>query len=208
MIARLLMLVTFIFSFVVIFKTLGGTPAFNPRHVSDTIVGNGRIQPARFMYDLGEYEYQRGYGYIVSKDMSPGYRQRNERQAPLGALLYRAYMAEDAFVAAINVDPANARAWVGLAQAKANLDDFEGAINALRVSWDLAPNSKLLAKRRLRLVGLLTDPKHKFLTLADQDRSFVARDLDVLENFEPRSARNYRTQYPDLAAELDRLALR
>jgi hypothetical protein len=196
--ARFMMLLFFVFSGVVAWKTLGSTPVFNPRMVAETIVGEGRTRTNRFMYDQGEYEYQRGYGFLVADTMTPGYDVEDEELAPPGVLKYRAYKAKDAFEKAITLDPGNARTWVALSWARARLEDFEGAVNALRVSWQIAPNNLTLAKRRMHIAGLLSIPEFGRVVLTEADRKSVAQDANVISIFEMNEREGYEALYPHL----------
>ena len=196
--ARFMMLVLFSFSTSVAYATLVKTPAFNPRLVSNTIVGEGRLLDSQFMYDLGQYEYQRGYAYLVSTDTSPGAESVVARPASPGVLKYRAYEAVDALEAAVNLDPGNARAWVALAWARASIEDYQGAIEALRISWKINPNNRSLASRRLNLAGLLTLPETSLFILTEEDQIALMNDAEVLRNFEEKTLAGLETAHPHL----------
>ena len=196
--ARLMMLVLLVFSSLVVWKTLTQTPAFNRQLVSDTIIGEGRLFNSRFMYDRGAYEYQRGFGYLATTEKTPGFRSADAERASPAALKYRAYKAMDALETAVSLDPGNARAWVALAWARASLNDRSGSVDALRVSWEIAPNNRTLAIRRLSLVGILAASGTHPVELTEQDRTAVSRDTDVLEQFEPRRLDNLKSQYPGM----------
>lgn len=196
--ARLLTFVLLVFSGTVIWKTLTTTPAFNPHLVSDTIIGEGRLFNSQFMYDRGEYEYQRGYGYLAATEKEPGFRNSTEETASPAVLKYRAYKALDALETAIGLDPGNARAWVALAWARAGLEDVPGSVDALRVSWKIAPNNRTLANWRLNLVGVLTASATDPVDLTEEDRAAVTQDTEVLGLFEPRRLENLKSRYPDM----------
>jgi hypothetical protein len=194
--ARCLMLLLLVFSGTVVWKTLTSTPAFNPSLVSDTIIGEGRLFNSHFMYDLGEYEYQRGFGYLATTEKTPGYRNTAEDIASPAALRYRAYKAVDALEKAVSLDPGNARAWVALAWARASVDDLPGSTDALRISWEIAPNNRTLALRRLNLFGILMASSPDPMDLTRQDRAAILQDAEVLELFEPRGLETLQGQYP------------
>jgi len=196
--ARLLTLVLLVFSGSVVWTTLTKTPAFNPQLVSDTIIGEGRLFNSHFMYDRGAYEYQRGFGYLAATEKTPGFRRATEESASPEALKYRAYKAMDALETAVGLDPGNARAWVALAWARASVDDLPGSVDALRASWEIAPNNRTLAIRRLNLIGILAASDTNPLQLTEQDRMAVSRDTDVLEQFAPRMLKDLESQYPGM----------
>ena len=191
-------LVLLVFSVSMLWKTLTQTPAFNPQLVSDPIIGEGRLFNSHFMYDRGAYEYQRGFGYLTTTEKTPGFRSATEESASPEALKYRAYKAMDALETAVGLDPGNARAWVALAWARASVDDLPGSIDALRVSWEVAPNNRTLAIRRLNLVGIMMASDTNPVELTEQDRMATLQETDLLQEFEPRRFENLKSQYPDM----------
>lgn len=193
---RLMILTSLIFFGVVTWKTLSQTPAFNPNLVSDTIIGQGRTYHSRFMYDLGEYEFQRGYGFLVNIYENPGAGPRYTDIASDGALLFRALKAEEALENAIRLDPRNAHAWESLAWARARLNNTAGALDAMRVSWELAPYNFHLASRRVNLVGLVTLPGGLVVELSDGDRAALAKDVAVLRRFDEKKLREFEERFP------------
>lgn len=194
-----MMLALFVFFGVVVYKTLANTPAFNLQLVSQTIVGEGRLPDSRYMYDLGQYEYQRGFAYLAETDTTPGRTSVTEEPASEGTLRYRAYEASDALEAAVRLDPGNARAWAALAWARARVDDYEGALEALRVSWEINPNNGTLANRRLTLFGFLVAPGPLQQDLNDADQGAAVRDAEVLRLFEPRDMQQLLLLHPHLS---------
>lgn len=185
------------FGFVVV-ETLGKTPAFNPQLVANTIIGDGRIFLSRMMYDQGEYEFQRGYGFLNADAVIAAETGLPGETASKGANRYRAFEARDALLSAVRIDPGNAHAWAALAWAYVRLDDLPESVNALRISWEIAPHNATLAKTRVNLVGLLTFPGLDRALWNEDDLHAFFRDIDVLEEHAPRSLQLYQELYAHL----------
>jgi hypothetical protein len=197
---RLLMFVLLFFSGASIWLTLRQTPAFNPGLVADTAVGEGRIFDAAAMYDPGVYAFQRGYGFMVVDALILPDTQEANSGAPTEMAADRARLAVEALEIAVTLDPGNAHAWAILAWARARLGNDLGAMEALHVSWKIAPNSKALADTRLNLSGLLTDPEVGIIEPTNAERASMARDVKVLRLFDPRALARYMEINPHLAA--------
>ena len=188
---RFLMLILLIFSGGSIWQTLKQTPAFNPGLLAETVVEGGRVFSNRAMYDPGTYAFQRGYGFLmaaVSKEVKTS-----------EAAAEHTRLAVEALEIATIQDPGNAHAWAALAWAHAFLGDEIGAYDALRVSWQIAPNNKPLADTRLNLVGLLTDPEIELTEPNKTDRAAIRQDIEVLSRFAPRAIAIYLERNPRLA---------
>jgi tetratricopeptide (TPR) repeat protein len=199
LLARILMLALLAFAATVVVTTLGRTPAFNPRLVADTVVGEGRTALSPAMYDRGAYDFQRGFGFLMADAILPGDLDawRNS-VAPVEAR-YRAAQARDALASAVRHDPGNAHAWAHLGWAKARLGDRAGALAAWRRSTEIAPNSGILASMRLDLVSLLSEREEGWGALSDADLAAIARDLSVLARFDPRALAVHMETSPRLA---------
>lgn len=189
---RFLMLVLLIFSSTSIWLTLKQTPAFNRGLLAETVNGGGRILSNWAMYDPGTYSFQRGYGFLLAA-------ARNQGEASKPASEH-VRIAVEALEIATRQDPGNAHAWAALAWAHAQLGDEVGAYDALRVSWQIAPNSNALAVSRLNLAGLLTDPKTGLSEPTRTDKVAIRRDMEVLSRFAPRVMASYLESRPHLAA--------
>ena len=196
--ARLMMLALLVFSGFVVWNTLGSTPAFNPRLVADTIVGEGRIGLSRMMYDKGQYDFQRGYGFLNADRVISALTGAPEQPASPGAVRFRAYEARDALTSAVERDPGNAHAWADLAWAHAQLGEMSNAAVALRISWQIAPYNATLARTRLGLVGLMTDPDLELRLWVEEDLDAILRDIDTLNAFAERDLEIYRERFPQL----------
>jgi hypothetical protein len=85
------------------------------------------------------------------------------------------------FEASIAATPGNVNAWTGLAEAKALLGDTDGAMGALRVSWELAARNAASARPRLQVAAGLYSAGMAF---SEHDMSAIAKDLAVLERFD------------------------
>jgi hypothetical protein len=194
------MLVLLLFSGASIWLTLRQTPAFNPGLIADTAVGEGRIFDAAAMYDPGAYAFQRGYGFLVTDALISPDIQESEKVASTEFAPDRAHLAVEALEIAVTLDPGNAHAWAMLAWARARLGNNSGAIEALRVSWKIAPHNKALADTRLNLSGLLTDPEVGIIEPTNAERASMARDVKVLRLFDPRALARYMEINPHLAA--------
>lgn len=183
LLARLVMVLLLAFSTTVVVTTLGRTPAFNPQLKSDTIFGDGRTALSPAMYDQGTYEFQRGYGFLMADAIVPGDAAAFRAFATPEAALLRANTARDALKAAVRVDPGNAHAWGQLGWAQARSGDARGALEAWRISYEIAPNSAVLAGTRLDLIGLLAETDESWRQLTEADRAAIARDVAVLGRF-------------------------
>jgi hypothetical protein len=184
---RFMMIVLLIFSGASIWLTLRQTPAFNPQLIADTVVGDGRVFEGPAMYDLGAYAFQRGYGFLIADTLISPDTQESDQDASSELAADRARLAVEALELAVSQDPGNAHAWAFLAWARARLGNNSGAMEALHVSWKIAPNNKALADMRLNLAGLLTDPEIGFTEPTKAERASMARDMEVLSLFDRRA---------------------
>jgi hypothetical protein len=187
LLARIQMLALLVFAAAVVVTTLGRTPAFNPRLVADTVVGEGRTALSPAMYDRGTYDFQRGYAFLMADAILPGDLDAWRSSVAPVESRYRAAQARDALASAVRNDPGNAHAWAHLAWAQARLGDRAGALAAWRRSTETAPFSGILASTRLDLVGLLSEPEEGWGALSEADLAAIARDLAVLARFDPRA---------------------
>jgi hypothetical protein len=195
---RFLMLLLLFFSGASIWLTLSKTPAFNPRLIADTVIGDGRIIENAAMYDPGTYAFQRGYGFLISDALVSSDTVERDEVASAELAADRARLADEAFELAVSLDPGNAYAWATLAWARARLGNNSSAMVALRVSWEIAPNNSVLADTRLNLAGLLTNPEIGFIEPTEVDRAAMAQDMEVLRLFNPRTLAAYMESSPHL----------
>lgn len=196
--ARLLMLSLLVVSAFVTWRTLGSTPAFNPRLLSETIVGDSRTAISEVMYDPGAYHYQRGYGFLMADTIISADTEAEGEIAAPEVAQERATKAAEALQTAVSLDPGNAHAWAALAWARARLGDRKGSADALRVSWQVAPNNRVLAETRVNLAGLLSYPGIA-TGLTDSDYAAISNDMSVLSRFAPRVLALYTQVSPHLS---------
>ncbi len=76
-------------------------------------------------------------------------------------------------------------------------EDHE-ALEALRVSWRLAPANTILAETRVNLAGLLSEPDLKVITLSESDLASVINDFQTLSRFDQAALEYYRSTLPHL----------
>jgi tetratricopeptide (TPR) repeat protein len=179
--ARVVLVALLVFSGTVIVLTLGATPAFNPRLVSETITGEGRTPLNTAMYDKGTYEFQRGHGFLMADALVS--TDGDAWLASLAPEVASAHVAaaREALGSAVRLDPGNAHAWAHLGWAQARSGDLPKSLDAWRASAAIAPASASLAELRLDLVGLLTATDNGARRLTDADRAAIDRDLSLLE---------------------------
>jgi tetratricopeptide (TPR) repeat protein len=193
-----MILVLLVFSGYATWTTLKLTPAFNPNLMGETLLGNGRIPMSRSMFDKGEYDFQRGYGFLMSdRIVSPYTEQQGEIASPEVAR-QRARKAQDAFEAALSVDPGNAHAWTSLAWTHARLGNADRSISTLRVSWGISPNSNALAQSRISLANFLANPDVGKVALIPSDYEAISRDLNVLRLHAPGAFARFSRLFPYL----------
>jgi tetratricopeptide (TPR) repeat protein len=167
-----------------IWETLGNTPAFNPRLLSDTVVGEGRIPATEAMYDLGSYDFERGFGYLMADALISEETERRDQTASVDIAWERAVRAQVALERAVRRDPGNAHAWASLAWALIRQGDEQGAYAALQVSWELAPYNPGLARTRLDLVSVFAEFGGQEMLLLKPSRPAVTRDAEVMERYD------------------------
>lgn len=167
-------------------SALSNTPAFNQETRAGTILGGWRIADSPAMYDKGAYAFQRGYGFLMADALVSGATEgRNELASPETAAA-RARQAIDAFEIAVSLDPGNAFAWAYLARAYARVAETEAALDALSISWSLAPYNRHLASIRVDLAGIMTTPMFGFPDLSANDLAGLRRDMEALSRFNKR----------------------
>lgn len=167
-----------------IWETLRNTPAFNPKMLSDTIIGNGRIPATEAMYDLGSYHFERGFGYLMADALISGETESRDQTASNEIAWERALSAQVALEQAVRRDPGNAHAWAGLAWALIRQGDEEGGTKALQVSWKLAPYNPGLARTRLDLVSVFAEFEGQQSGFLKQSRPAIMRDAEVVERYD------------------------
>ncbi len=178
---------------------LGNTPAFNPTLRTDSVLGDWRLVLNTALYDLGEYEFQRGFGYVEAGTLfAPAETSTSDRQAMLELEMQRQDIATQALTTAVTLDPANAHAWASLAWVRSLSGDDAAAMSALRTSWDLAPFNVDLADTRLNLAGLLVSSNDGIEHVSEDDQAFIINDIWVLNRFDRSTHNYYQQSLPDL----------
>ncbi len=192
------MLILLIMSGASIWLTLKQTPAFNPKAVKDTVVGNGRVTAIDAMYDPGSYEFQRGFGYLMADALISGETESRSELASDDLATERARLAQAAIEDAVRVDPGNAHAWAALGWAFIRQGEAERAVEALSVSWKVAPYNRALADTRLSLAGVLSEPDIADIALLEAQKDGILRDAEVLERYDEIKYNLYRELNPNL----------
>ncbi len=181
---RFLMFILLAMSGASIWVTLGQTPAFNPNALGDTVVGNGRVALNEAMYDPGSYAFQRGFGYLMADALFSGETESRDVLAAENLATERAELAQTAIEESLNIDPGNAHAWAALGWALLRQGEAENAVDALRVSWEIAPYNRTLAITRLNLAGVLSDPDIADTALLQAQKKGIMRDAIILEKYD------------------------
>tara|TARA_R110002049_G_scaffold23781_3_gene84427 strand:+ start:30732 stop:31301 length:570 start_codon:yes stop_codon:yes gene_type:complete len=162
--------------------TLGATPAFNPKMLSDTVIGDGRVPTREAMYDPGSYDFERGFGYLMADALISGDTESRSETAPGELAIQRAQLAQVALDKALRADPGNAHAWAALAWARIRQGDEGGATDALNVSWNIAPYNLNLARTRLDLASVLAEFSDLNLEQLDASKAGILRDVIVMKD--------------------------
>jgi len=160
-----------------IFSALSDTPAFDPDARKETVLGGWRIAANTAMYDRGTYAFQRGYGFLAADALFTANTENRDELASADIAEVRALQAIEALKEAVSVDPGNAYAWASLGWGMARIADDQAALEALRTSWKLAPNNRVLADSRIALIGAITMPDISTVELSAADQVSVQQDI-------------------------------
>lgn len=202
---RFILVAGLIMSGTAIWITLGSTPAFNPKMVKDTVVGNGRVFAPAAMYDQASYNFQRGYGYLFADALISSETESRNETASYDLAIQRAELAQDALEMSLSQAPGNADAWAALGWAFIRQGDEESAINALRNSWRLAPYNRALSDTRLGLVSVFLESGLASSTLVSSFNDEIMRDINVLQNHDEAILLHYVQTGPRLVKFLEQL---
>lgn len=197
---RLMTSLLFCMMIFAIWSALSRAPAFNPEVRADTVLGDWRVPLSSALYDPSAYAFQRGYGFLMADVLFSADTEARGEVAPTTLAKWRALQALSALETAVSLNPGNAHAWAQLAWAHARMADDAAALEALRVSWRLAPYNRALADTRINLVGLLSDPSLQIVTLSPDDLAALAADAGTLSRFDRPALAFYRDQLPHLPA--------
>ena len=195
---KLLSLALLVLSGASIIVTLSETPAFDPDARRETVLGDWRVAANTAMYDKGAYAFQRGYGFLAADALVSGDTEARDELADPALAEQRALMAIEALKTSVRLDPGNAYAWASLGWGYARIADNKLAIDALRKSWKLAPNNRVLADTRIALIGVLTTPDIEPVILSDIDTLAIQRDFEALHRFDKGAFRFHAETLPHL----------
>ncbi len=193
---RFLLITLFVLSAMSVGKTLGQMPAFNPALRAETVLGGDRTVLATAMYDIGSYQYQRGYGFLNADLLVTTATGELLGIATEEEAASQADKARNALTQAVRHDPGNTHAWVALAWAEARMGNIQDAVSALRTSWQNGPYNRAIAEGRLNLLDVLVDPEFVQVDLTEEDLASIAKDLAVLQKYDPRSAQYFLNASP------------
>ena len=202
---RILPVLLLLCALFVVQSTLSKTPAFNPALRSESVLGDWRLVLNTSLYDPGEYEFQRGFGYIEAGSLfSDAVNADAETEALIDILSTRSDQALASLETAVTSDPANAHAWAALALTHLRRADDQEALGALRTSWKIAPHNRSLADTRTNVVSLLTDPEISSVTLSGEDYSAAFTDAVLLAGRESRAIEYYKETAPHMTSMLEK----
>ena len=104
---RILLVLLMLCALFVVQSTLSKTPAFNPALRSESVLGDWRLVLNTSLYDPGEYEFQRGFGYIEAGSLfSDAVTADAETEALIDILSTRSDQALASLESAVTSDPA------------------------------------------------------------------------------------------------------
>ncbi|MGR3803825.1 hypothetical protein [Marinibacterium profundimaris] len=178
-----------------IVTTTGSAPAFNRTLQSKAVTGGNRPVALPAMYDRAEYEYQIAYGAARADLLrleSPTLYAASPASDPGAAR----QIARASARASLSQAPANAYAWLVLAEAEMAAGQDRQAVQALAASAMFAPNSWDIAERRASLGAMLhrTAPDH-----AAALRPILDRDIALLSKHLPDALSDLADIFPDIA---------
>ena len=165
------------------------SPAFNSNERLESVVGGWRVSNTTAHYDKAEYLLELGLTYL--NEIGVTYDPDSVNVTVIGTeeLEVRIQKALDLLDQSLQLDPANASAWVYLAQAQGLSNDIEAMRDSLQRSWGLAPNSLQLAPQRLQLVMQIyysrLDAPVQVAPLSEREIASARRDAVVLKAQSP-----------------------
>ncbi|MFD1510408.1 hypothetical protein [Lacimonas salitolerans] len=156
-------------------------PAFNAELRRGNVFDQPILAVGADMYDRASYLMQQAASYIRA-DLLPYADDPDRLTAPVEVVAERGSQAVALMDESLSLNPGNAHAWAVMASARIYSGDIEGARDALRTSWELAPHNFSLAPERLDLALVLFDPLTDDVDdiLTDADRAAMRRDLDTV----------------------------
>lgn len=168
-------------------------PAFSEELRTESVMGDWRLPTSRALYDESLYYFLLGFGYLrgdaasllMGEDELPSFEVftiRVERSVAL-------------FEASIAAAPGRVDAWTSLGWAHVLLGDTEAAVQALNVSWQLAPFNKSEASQRLALVEALDDLTDDTWRSNAATMRFVENDLRTLKAYDRRYFNYFKSYF-------------
>ncbi|MFK7877192.1 MAG: hypothetical protein AB8B71_15655 [Paracoccaceae bacterium] len=170
-------------AFFVSSRFIKNAPAYTEDLRAETIYGAERLPLTASMYDRGAYFFEVAYTYING---TIDVRAPGQLVPPVKQIIENGRLAEELVAKSLLADPGNAHAWALLAEARLlQGSDVAAILEPLRISWALAPNSAVLAEKRLQLVANLIEIYDAASSL-NTDISRIQTDATLLARFDPR----------------------
>jgi tetratricopeptide (TPR) repeat protein len=177
-------------------KTLSDSPAFVEAARVDGVFGDWRLQTGPALYDRSEYLFQLGYGYLSTDSVASAATENVGEVATNEVAMERAQQAISLLTESLKLSPGNAHAWATLTDAQLLTDDFEGAMQSLQTSWELAPYNASLSIQRLGIVEVMLqlgqDARDFGLAelappeFSENDLSRIEGDIEVAQRYRSR----------------------
>lgn len=188
---KLIVISGLIFAFGVIFSTLSQTPAFSSKLRSQTVLNTWRTLDPESMYDKGSYDFQRGYGFLMSDIMLPEALETADGRGEQS--INHVQMAIEALEQSVKLDPGNAHAWLSLGWAYARSGDLDKARENLDISWRLAPHNVTLAGSRLDLSTVVFNVRNQLYTPTEAEDQAIRADFAAIDVFRAKQSDRYRS---------------
>jgi tetratricopeptide (TPR) repeat protein len=173
----------FAFGVLAVRDVTSNAPAFNEALTHPAITGDVRVGITSDMYDESKYLFQLGYGYLNGDALVFAGIEASDEAASIETAQARYQTARAHLERSVSLDPANGVAWLFYAQALAAVGTPQEASQALKRSWELAPNTARFAFTRLMIVQTLRARLNDKSAFADM----VAADKEVLAQKAPRA---------------------
>jgi hypothetical protein len=156
-------------------------PSFSPSLRTDSVLGDWRVAGADALYNKSDYYFQLGFGFLQADTAN---LILGEDDLPtLEAFDLQMARSQDLLRLSLASSPGRVDTWTSMAWASLLRDDPAAAVDALRLSWQLAPFNKAEASERVALVSALED-FHGTGWIATEFQSAIDRDWAVLDAFD------------------------
>lgn len=183
------LVVTMVGSITALNSVLSSVPAFNSHLRVENVYLTEQAPIPVFMYDHADYLLQTGFSFVRADILPTAETEGLGESADIETAFERGLTAVQLIETSVSLDPANALAWDALAWAYMMTGEIEAAHVALTQSWSLAPFNRALAGSRLTLsAALFIDEElpELALTLTDDDRLSITRDLLTIRSANPK----------------------